>query len=154
MPKPPVNRSWLRLFAVAAALPMLGLGPCGPIAGGRLPGDDARGAVSDWTFANDVPRCAVEVQPADPHSVTVNCMAWAQRLFVSCSECAAKTWSALAVADGRGRVRVGDAVYPVALARVEDPGLLDSVWKARAQKLGDPPSPRPDGWWTFELRSR
>ena len=110
-------RRWLVL---AICLPMLmGMGPCGPIPGGELSGDVVTAPVDDWSFANDVPRCAVEVRPASPHSVTVNCMSWQQRLFVSCSECELKRWSGGAMTE---------------LMRVDEP--------------------RPEGWWTFELRSR
>ena len=148
-----------RPFRVTAALATLalttlGLGPCGPIPGGGLAGEDFGEPVKDWTFVNDVPRCAVEVRPADPHSVTVNCMSWEQRLFVSCSFCEGKTWSGIALDQPEGRIRIGERVYPVRLSRVDDAALLDAVWRARASKLEAEPSPRPDGWWTFELRSR
>ncbi len=138
----------------AAALATLGLGPCGPIPGGALSGSERGGVIDDWSFANEAPRCAVEVRPSDPHSVTVNCMSWKSRLFVSCSDCAGKTWSRYAVDDPRGRIRIGESVYPVLLTRVEDSSVLDSVWRARATKLGEKASARPEGWWAFELRSR
>lgn len=142
---------WLALAAAAS----LGIGPCGPLPGGALSGDEVTSAVRDWSFANEVPRCAVEVRPASPHSVTVNCMAWQGRLFVSCSKCAPKRWSRYALEDADGRVRVGEHVYPVSLRRVEEPAELDAVWRARAAKLGeDEPEPRPEGWWSFELTSR
>jgi hypothetical protein len=139
---------------VAAALAATGLGPCGPIPGGTLSGSELAGVVDDWSFANEVPRCAVEVQPSDPHSVTVNCMSWERRLFVSGSKCAGKTWSAYALEDPRGRIQIGESVYPVLLTRVEEPGVLDSVWRARAEKLGEDDVVRAEGWWAFELRSR
>ena len=141
-------------LACVAATALVGVGPCGPIAGGALSGPEHAEPVDDWSFANEVPRCAVEVQPDDPHSVTVNCMSWQRRLFVSCSSCAGKTWSGIAVEDPRGRIEIGDRVYPVQASRVEAPDLLDQVWNARARKLGDEASQRPEGWWTFELRSR
>jgi hypothetical protein len=82
-------------------------------------------------------------------------MAWQGRLFVSCSDCAGKRWSTYALEDPVGRIRIGESVYRVLLKRVEDPTRLDSVWQARAAKLGDgEPGPRPDGWWSFELASR
>ena len=146
------------IFAVlgwlALALATVGIGPCGPIPGGGLGGSEFGEPVKDWTFVNDVPRCAVEVRPADPHSVTVNCMSWEQRLFVSCSSCEGKTWSAIALAEPEARIRIGSRIYPVELERVEGAARLDAVWRARGAKLGNEPEPRPDGWWTFELRSR
>ena len=136
------------------ALASLAFGPCGPLPGGRLAESTSSAPVQDWSFANDVKYCAVEVQPEAPRSVTVNCMSTEGRLYVSCSECAGKTWSALAVENPAGRVRIGEQVLPVSLRRVQDPAELDAVWLARAAKTGDEPSPRPDEWWTFELRSR
>ena len=144
-----------RLTTLVLAATCLGIGPCGPIPGGALSGDPVDAAVRDWSFANHVPRCAVEVRPDSPHSVTVNCMSREKRLFVSCSKCAGKRWSDYVLEDPRGRIRIGENVYPVALRRVEAPPELDLVWQARAAKIGeDAPGPRPEGWWTFELTSR
>ena len=57
--------------------------------------------------------------------------------------------------DPAGRVRIGDAVHPVNLARVTEPAELDAAWEARGTKLGEEDkAPRPEGWWTFELSSR
>lgn len=153
------RRRWCALIASVAAVFLLGMGPCGPIPGGRLPGADEAAPPADWSVANEVPRCAVEVRPESPHSVTVNCMSWEGRLFVSCSECGLKQWSSYATDDARGRVRIGDRVYPVSLARVVDEAELDSVWQARARKLDGPDAdadagPRPAEWWTFELTAR
>jgi len=144
-----------RIVLLAIALAAIGAGPCGPLPGGRLSGEEATAPVEDWSFANDAGRCAVEVRPESPHSVTVNCMSWQRRLFVSCSECAPKRWSGYALQSPQGRVRIADRVHPVLLRRIEDPGELDEIWRARAHKLGnEEPEPRPEGWWTFELRSR
>ena len=149
------HRSASLAFGVALFALSMGLGPCGPIPGGALSGDLAQGPIDDWSFANEVPRCAVEVRPESPHSVTVNCMSWQGELFVSCSECEGKRWSGYALANPDARIRIGGALYPVTLRRVEDPARLDQVWKARARKLGkDETAPRPAGWWTFRLTSR
>ncbi len=146
-------KQWLAPLLVAAAC--LGIGPCGPIPGGALSGNEIDSVVNDWSFANEVPRCVVEVRPNSPYSVTVNCMSWQSRLFVSCSDCAGKRWSSYALADSAGRIQIGERIYPVALERVEEPAQLDAVWQARAAKLNeDEGRPRPDGWWTFELTFR
>jgi hypothetical protein len=102
-----------------------------------------------------VPRCELEVRPDAPRSMTVNCMAWAGRLFVSCSQCARKRWAGMVEIDPRGRVRVGDQVHLVTIERVSDPIELREVWRARARKLGHDDTTDPkEGWWTFELVSR
>lgn len=129
--------------------------PCERIPGAYLFGNEVSEPVRDWSFANTVPLCQVEVWGWLPHSVNVNCMASDGRLFVSCSRCAAKRWSNLALENPRGRIRLGDDVYPVTLKRVTDPAELDEAWRARARKLGPPAdSPRPDHWWSFRLESR
>ncbi|MDJ0786394.1 MAG: hypothetical protein QNK05_06270 [Myxococcota bacterium] len=150
----PALRRSLPLLA-ACALLSLGIGPCGPIPGGSLGSDEITEPVSDWSFANDLRRCAVEVGgPESPRSVTVNCMSHEQRLYVSCSSCEGKRWSAIALEQPAGRVRAGDGLYPVTLRRVEQPEELDAVWEARGRKLGNDPEPRPEEWWSFELSSR
>lgn len=87
--------------------------------------------------------------------MTVNCMSWQGRLFVSCSQCEPKAWSSHAVEDPRGRIQIGDAVYPVTLRRIVDPDELESVWQARARKIGEDDSEqRPNDRWSFELSLR
>ena len=143
------------VLIIAAAALSLAIGPCGPLPGGELSGDVVGDPVTDWSFANEIPRCAVEVRPSSPHSVTVNCMSWQKQLYVSCSSCSGKRWSGYTIENSNGRVRMGSHVYPVSLHRVEDAAELDAVWQARAAKLRDEdPGPRPEDWWTFRLESR
>ena len=137
-----------------AALFLLGIGPCGRLPGGKLMGDEDASPVADWSFVNEAGLCALEVNPAGPHSVTVNCMAWRGRLFVSCAYCEGKTWSTFAMRDARGRVEVAGRIYPVDVRPVQAAEVLDSAWLARAAKLGSEAAPRPNHWWSFELSSR
>lgn len=155
MTRPRGDEPPLRLALALASLALVSAGPCGPIPGGALDGTLVTQPVADWTFVDDVPRCAVEVRVDDPHSVTVNCMSMDERLYVSCSICESKRWSGWAVSMPEGRIAIGERVYPVSFRRVLDDRELDRVWLARARKLGETePGPRPDGWWTFELSSR
>ena len=155
MPSPGRNSLASAVWLVLSALATLGLGPCGPIPGGALSGQEIAAPISDWSSANEVDYCYVEVRPESPRSMTVNCMAWEGRLFVSCSQCAHKSWAEMVAEDPRGRVRVGDSVHPVTIQRVTDPTEFKSVWQARARKTGGDPTSEPkEGWWTFELVSR
>ena len=43
--------------------------------------------MTDWSFANEVGLCQLEVQGFVPWSVNLNCMASDKRLFVSCARC-------------------------------------------------------------------
>ena len=129
--------------------------PCARVPGGYLFGKTVHEPVSDWSFANDVPLCQLQVGSLLPHSINLNCMSSGGQLYVSCSSCAGKWWSKTVAANPRGRIRMNDSVYPVTVKRVEDAARLDEVWQARARKLGgDASAPRPDAWWTFHLESR
>ncbi|MEE2636490.1 MAG: hypothetical protein VYE68_04565 [Acidobacteriota bacterium] len=113
-----------------------------------------------------MPLCQIQIRTGLlPHSINLNCMSTgATDLYLSCSECDGKRWSAAAVKDGRARIRLIDTVYPVALTRVQDPAELDRAWSARLAKLqqfGTPDNPaapvgtpRPDGWWNLRVMSR
>lgn len=129
--------------------------PCAVVPGGWLLGEEFDGTVGDWSSANEVGLCQIQVSAGLPHSVNVNCMASGEKLFLSCSNCMGKRWSSAALADPRGRIRIGDAVYPIMLRRVEDPATLDQAWTARSAKLGRPlETPRAVGWWSFQVESR
>ena len=140
--------------------------PCDYTPGGWLFGDEQAEPVGDWTFANRVSLCQIQVRAGLlPHAINLNCFATrAGDLYLSCSNCDGKRWSGIAVNDGWARLRLDDTVYPVTLTRVLDPGELDRVWNARLDKLhsleapANPPaplgSPRPDGWWSFRVVSR
>ncbi len=145
--------------------------PCDATPGFILLGDTHEAPVSDWSFANDVSLCQIQIAIAlRPHSVNVNCMATpAGDLFISCSYGARKYWCPRVGQDHAGRLRLDGVVYPVFLNRELDPAMLDQVWAARIRKLqkpavqarqpggGEPPpldTPRPDDWWTFRVVSR
>ena len=140
--------------------------PCDRIPGGYLVGAQASERVTDWSFANQIPLCQIQISAGIlPHSINLNCMATpAGELYLSCSGCADKRWSNAAVEDGRARIRLNGTVYPVTLTRVTDPDELDRAWKARVAKLEyaatpDNPAPpagatRPDSWWSFRVTSR
>ena len=130
--------------------------PCERSPGGYLLGNEVEGQVNDWSFANDVPLCQIQVSAGLlPHSINLNCMAADGELYLSCSGCEGKRWSTAASENPEARLRLMDDVYPVSLTRVQDPAILDRAWIARAAKLGRPTeTPRRDGWWSFRVVSR
>lgn len=144
------------LFAAAAVGGWLFYCPCERSPGGWLLGTEVTEPVVDWSFANDVPLCQIQVRAGLlPHAINLNCMAADARLYLSCANCEGKTWSTAALANPQARLRLGDKVYPVILSRVEDPATLDQAWRAREIKLGrDPDRPREAGWWSFRVVSR
>ena len=176
------SRSARKIFpGIAAALALVVVAggvvwaincPCERTPGFMLLGDTHEAPVADWSFANDVSLCQIQIGIwLRPHSVNVNCMATPDgNLFISCSVGASKYWCPRVGQDHSGRLRLDGVVYPVALNREMDPANLDRVWAARIRKLqkpevqarqpgggGQPPpldTPRPDSWWTFRVVSR
>ena len=140
--------------------------PCDRMPGAVLFGAEHEEPVSDWTFANQVTLCQIQIRAGLlPHAINLNCFAnESGDLYLSCSNCAGKRWSGFAVEDGTAWLRLDGTVYPVQLTRAMDPDELDTAWVARLDKLhsleepANPPvplgSPRPEGWWTFRVRYR
>lgn len=151
--------SLLTLLVIAAVIGFLGYFfycPCERSPGGYLLGDVVEQPVEDWSFANEVALCQVQVSRGFlPHSINLNCMADQGDLFLSCASCEGKAWSTAALQDPEARLRIGEAVYPVRLRRVEEPVELDRAWQARARKTGQGEgTPREAGWWSFAVTSR
>ncbi|MEM7099671.1 MAG: hypothetical protein AAF541_15500 [Pseudomonadota bacterium] len=147
---------------VAAWLMLIGLiiftmsCPCGPVPGLWLLGEVAQEKVTDWSIANDrksAPLCQLQINTWRPHSINLNCMSDQGNLYVSCSNCAGKTWSNDALAYPEGILRIGETVYPVHLERLTRPQDLDIAWSARLRKIGAESAPRPEHWWSFRLNS-
>jgi hypothetical protein len=130
--------------------------PCERIPGTSLSGAEAEVLVSDWSFANEVRLCQIEVQGVIPWSVNLNCMADAEGdLYLSCARCDGKYWSGRALASPDARIRIGKQVYPVRLERVITTPGLEVAWQARAAKTGmGVDRPRPNHWWSFAAASR
>lgn len=141
--------------------------PCDTMPGAVLWGDVVEEPVSDWTFANEVELCQIQVQGAIfPQALNLNCMATPDgQLYLSCSNCESKRWSRLATNNENGRLRLNGLVYPVTFMHVTDPAEADRSWEARLIKLEDStvlgsgtpvgtPRPPDDEWWTFRVASR
>jgi hypothetical protein len=139
--------------------------PCERTPGAYLFGDVVDEAITDWSFANDVPLCQIQVWAGvRPHAVNLNCMATPEgELFLSCGNCVNKYWAGEVGDDEQGRLRLNGTVYPVKLRRVLDDRVLDQAWDARVTKLqvhAGPlnPAPAPDaqrgeGWASFQVTS-
>ncbi len=131
--------------------------PCGQTPGLYLRGVEAGERMTNWSFANQVPLCQIQVDTGLlPHALNLNCWADTQGdLYVSCGNCEGKRWSTAAVTHSDARLRLGRTVYPVNLTRIVDEAQLERAWASRAVKLGGTPNdPRPGGWWSFRVVSR
>ena len=128
--------------------------PCERTPGGPIALEQNDENIDDWSFANEVKLCQIEVKGVIPWSVNLNCMSTDQRLFISCARCDGKYWSGVAMDNPLARIGIGDRAYPVKLRRVLDPEELDLAWEARARKTGRGlGSERASHWWSFELTS-
>jgi hypothetical protein len=127
--------------------------PCERIPGSTLSGQAVGDVITDWSFANDVALCQIQVHGLVPWSINLNCMADVEgALYLSCSQCDGKYWSGRALANPQARLRVGNRVYPVRLDRLNDPNSLDHAWRTRAAKTGlGLDQSRPDHWWSFRV---
>ncbi len=150
------------ILAVVVVVPVIALGywatacPCDQTPGLFVRGMEASEKVTNWSFANQVPLCQVQVDTGLlPHALNLNC--WSDTngdLYLSCGNCDGKRWSTAAGAHNEARVKVGQTVYPVTLTRVVDAADLDRAWASRGVKLPNANDPRPDGWGTFRVASR
>ncbi len=151
------------ILAALVVIPVIAIGywatacPCDQTPGLYLRGVAAAEKVTNWSFANQVPLCQVQVDTGLLlHALNLNC--WSDTngdLYLSCGSCDGKRWSRAAVANSQARVRVGQTVYPVTLTRVVDEGQLDRAWASRSVKLAVAQNePRPGGWRTFRVVSR
>jgi hypothetical protein len=143
--------------------------PCEGVPGFVLGGDLQEELVTDWSFANDVDLCQIQISVGwRPHSVNLNCFATpAGELYLSCSAGDNKYWCPQVGANEPARLRLDGNVYAVVLNRVSDTATLEAAWAARIAKLQKPevqrvqpggvsPPPdarRPDSWWSFHVRS-
>jgi hypothetical protein len=128
--------------------------PCERVPGGWLLGEQITTPIGNWQFANEPGLCQIEVTDILPHSINLNCMSADGQLYLSCMNCEGKKWSTTALKNPDGRIRIDGRVYPVTMRRVTDDAELTRAWLARAAKTGSAAGqPRPDHWWSFELRS-
>ena len=107
--------------------------PVGLFAGGELSGR----AVPVPAAWGDVPDTVqLEARPADPYSVNLWAVHVGAAIYVAGDE-DGKRWISLVRADREVRLRVGDAVYALAAAEVDDAEERRRVANAFAAKYGD-----------------
>ena len=132
------------------------IGPFERWPGGRLAGPVQDQAITDWRFGESTGRCAVEVRPSFPHSVTVNCWHHEGRLYVGCMRCEGKIWSEYISVWPDARIMIASKVYPVRFSKVMRSAETEQGWRARWLGLGRslPAAPVPDHYRLFRVASR
>lgn len=132
-------RSVLLLAVVLGLAPTLGCdGPFVLLPGGALGGRTVA-APADWSFTDAVKTVQLETLPAaDPYSVNIWVIALGEHLYVHAGA-SRSTWVEHLEADPNVRLRVGDALYELAAARVESQQEFDRFADAYERKYGRRP---------------
>lgn len=112
-------------------------GPSDTWPGMRLSGELAP-TPSDWSFTNDHPEIAIEVQTPYflPHSVSVVCTELDGNLYVGARNPDNKRWPGWVDRNPAVRIGIGDRIYEVELAPIKDPALRARVREANDAKYG------------------
>jgi hypothetical protein len=129
----------------------------------RLSGELVAEPVSDWSFTAEHREIFVETRTPYwiPHSVTIICAADAEgKLFIGARNPEGKRWVRWVERDPDVRLKIGERLYEVRLARVAEPADVEHVRAAYAAKLGRPMDagvaapPQPDIWyWRVDPRT-
>lgn len=123
-------------------------GPIGPLAGGRLSGEEVAAPVTDWSFAAEYPIMEIEVRPADPYSVTIHYYLVGGRLYFEGAPNGWSRWRRYLQEDQRVRVRFGEQVYAGRAVAVSDPTEIAAVLPVFYAKDRDQPSAACAAAWT------
>ena len=128
-------------------------GPLGPIPGGALvSGVPVSEPVADWSFAKDVPEIALQLASQSQSRTTWILVADGKAYIPASTEYPpGKTWHRKALEDGRATLRIDGKLYPVTLAKVEDPLAVATVRDVASRKY---PSRPPGDAWLFQVTSR
>jgi len=124
----------------------------------RLSGPVAEELPDDWSFTDEHGEIHLEVSTPYllPHSVTIVCTQVAGRLYVGARDPEEKRWPGYVADDPEVRLEIGERIYEVRLEPVEDPTVLEAVYRSYARKYGwqvQPPEERPP-WRIFRVRPR
>jgi hypothetical protein len=120
------------------ALRITGLEPHARTPGLWLKGNLVTTPVADWSFTDQVPNIKLQTQTwyLLPHSVTINCIAYDSRLYVSSVFPAgtSRSWNEDVMRDPHVRIQIGNQLYDRTLSLVTDPAERQAVLEARAKK--------------------
>ena len=128
----------LLLVALVLAASVAGCnGPFVILPGGALEGSTAA-TPDSWSFTDEVDTVQLETRPADPYSVNVWVIALGGNLYVHAGD-NRTTWVENMETDPSVRLRIGDSIYELLAARVEDQEEFDRFSDAYEQKYGRRP---------------
>ena len=131
-------------------------GPLGPLPGGPLAsGPLVTRGVADWSFAKDVEEIELQLD-SQAKSRTVWVLVNDGKAYVPASTAypPGKTWHLEALKDGRATLRIAGKRYPVTLAKVEDPAVLDALRAVAEKKYPSAPPGGRESVWAFSVTAR
>ena len=129
-------------------------GPFGPIPGGALvSGTPVAESIADWSFAADIEEIELQLE-SQSTSRTVWVLVQDGKAYVPASVefPPGKTWHRAALTDGRAILRIDGKKYPVMLAKIEDPAVVEALREVASEKYSPPPGD--DEVWFFSVTSR
>ncbi len=139
---------------------ILGCGPLGPLAGGRLSGEVRTEFPTNWSEVGAIEQIQLETNPEDPHSINAWCGAHAGALYVPTSlilgadEPTEREWVQNVLADPRVRLRADGAVYELKATRVEDPAEFEAARAVLLEKYEVELDEHAKAAWLFRLEAR
>jgi hypothetical protein len=126
-------------------------GPFTRIPGGAFSGEPYRGPEPDWGDVADRGTVELQVDPGQPHSVTVGVVELGGEVFVPATlRPDEKRWSLALLDDPRAVLRVDGRLFERVAERVDDPGLFADLIDRAKQKY-NPSYFEPDKTWFFRL---
>ncbi len=148
------------LRGVVLALALLLAGGCEPAdqrPGAWLSGPPAAAFPEDWTFSNAHREIFVEVATPYflPHSVTIWCAEVDGKLFIAARDPDSKRWPGWVDETPEVTLKIGDALYPARLERLDDPTRIARVGEAYRAKYELPGALTADSsrFWSVLPRS-
>ncbi len=144
--------------ALVAAVAVLGCQPEDEAPGLWLRGEVALTRVDDWRFTNDIEEIFVETRPwyGIPHSTTIWCVELGGELYVGSYGDQKKTWENNVARDPTAKLAIAGKLYEVTLAPVTEPGQVEALDAAYAQKydMAEVFGDAIPEWWYYRVVAR
>jgi hypothetical protein len=141
--------------ALVAALAVLGCQPKDESPGLWLRGELAAGRVDDWRFSNEIEEIFVETRPwyGIPHSTTIWCVELGGELYIGSYGDQKKTWEKNIARDPTAKLSISGKLYEVGVAPVTDPGRVEALDAAYAQKydMAEVFGDEIPEWWYYHV---
>jgi hypothetical protein len=141
--------------ALAAAAAVLGCEPKDETPGLWLGGEAVVERVDDWRFTNGIEEVFFETRPwyGIPHSTTIWCVELGGELYIGSYGDQKKTWEKNVARDPTAKLSISGKLYEVGVAPVTDPGRVEALDAAYAQKydMAEVFGDEIPEWWYYHV---